>query len=409
MTRTPDPHLLAIGDNAAVLKELAGELAGAVDVVYVDPPYDHGDGGRRGSQRRFAYADRRAGDWASFIRDRLELAKPLLAPHAPVAVSIGHRRVHELAMIIAETFDGYDVVTITIDLRRAPADRLGVQRTADYLLIAVPPGVRLGAPGMSKGDVRNGWNGFALSGFGEDDYPNQVYPIWVDPETHRIIGAGASVKQAPDGAPEPQAPAEAIAIMPVTRDGGRAVWRNAREKFDVLLASGHIRAQAPHMPGNVQPFTIQYLTSGTRRRIESGEITAHGHDDRGAVMLDPVAPAGAGVPAIWSGEGYETRAGTERLGKLLGDGHGFAYPKPVRLISDVIRACTGGRPDAVILDFFAGSATTIDAVAHLNSQDGGSRRAILIQLDEDGIVDRVTIPRATAALEELGGELDIRR
>lgn len=405
----PDPHLLYVGDNAVVMPALTETFGKKVDAVYIDPPYDHGDGGRRGSQRLFAYADRRAGDWGQFIRERLELALPLLSAHAPVAVSIGHRRVHELAQIMAEVFDRYEIVMITVDLRRAPADRLGVQRTADYVLIAVPPGVRLGAPGLTKGESRNGWNGFALSGFGEADYPNQVYPIFVNPDDGRIVGAGVSVKQATDGAPAKFFPAGSVAIMPITRDGKRAVWRNAREAFDDLHAAGMIRAQRPHMPGNVQPFTIQYVTGGTRKRIAAGEITTSGRDERGAIVMGTVEPSGKGVPAIWSGQGYETRAGTERLEQLIGPDHGFAYPKPVRLVADIIRACTGGRRDALVLDFFAGSATTLDAVAHLNAQDTGSRRAVLVQLDEGEIISRVTIPRAEAALSEWGGTLDVRR
>lgn len=407
--KPPDPHLLFIGDNAVVLPALAAEFGGRVDAIYIDPPYDHGDGGRRASQRLFAYEDRRSGSWVEFIRERLELARPLLAPLAPVAVSIGHRRVHELAGIMAEVFDGYEIVMLTVDLRRAPADRLGIQRTADYVLIAVPPGQRLGAPGLTKGETRNGWNGFALSSYGELDYPNQVYPIFVDPADGRILGAGISVKQATEGAKASNFPAGAVAIMPITREGKRAVWRNARETFDDLHAAGMIRAQRPHMPGNVQPFTIQYVTSGTRKRIANGEIPIDGLDERGALRMGPVEPVGAGVPAIWSGEGYETRAGTERLQRLIGTDHGFAYPKPVGLVADIVRVCTADRPDALILDFFAGSATTLDAIAHLNGRKPGTRRAILVQLDEGDIVERVTIPRATAALAELGGQLEVRR
>ncbi|WP_433718630.1 DNA methyltransferase [Microbacterium laevaniformans] len=406
---SPHPsHLIAIGDNAAVLPRLHADLAGAVDLVYIDPPYDHGDGGRRASQKRFAYEDRRQGDWAGFIRDRLELAKPLLATHAPVAASIGHRRVHELARLMADVFTGYEIVTITIDLRRAPADRLGVQRIAEYLLIAVPADVRLGAPGLTKGETRNGWNGFALSGYTAEQYPNQVYPLLVDKATRRIVEIGPSVKtmdanfeaavDVPDGC---------VPIWPITRDGKDAVWRVARETAVQLHADGMLRAQKPHMPGNVQPFTIQYVTTGTRKRITSGEIGTHGLDNRGALIIDRVAPAGAGVPSIWRGEGYETRAGTERLDELIGPDHGFAYPKPPMLVADVIRATTNGNTAAVVLDFFAGSGTTLDAVCALNSADGGTRRAILVQQEEDDIVDRVLIPRARAVVA--GADIIIRR
>lgn len=397
-------HLIAIGDNAAVLPDLAAELGPVVDAVYIDPPYDHGDSSRRANGRHFAYGDRRTDDWATFIQARLDATRPLLAEHAPVAVSISHQRLHELAGILTDAFPGWDVVTITIDLRRGGiADRLGVIRSADYLLIAVPPGTRLGAPGLTGGEARNGWGGFALSGYTAADYPNQVYPLIVDQGTGRIVEIGPSIRQMnADGEAAATVPDGCIPIWPVTRDGKDAVWRAARETAVDLLAAGMIRADRPHMPGNVQPFTVKFVSTGVRKRIAAGTIGTHGLDDRGALIIDgKIAPVGAGVPAVWTWDGLETRTGTERLEQLIGvTNTKFGYPKPVRLVADAIRVMTGGRPDAVILDFFAGSGTTLDAVVHLNSEDAGARRAILVQLDEGRIVDDVLLPRVRAVVGE---------
>jgi adenine-specific DNA-methyltransferase len=390
---THPQHLLLTGDNLEVLPALYGELQAAVDVAYLDPPYDHGDGGRRGSQRHFAYNDTRGESWGGWLAARLEAMKPLLSERAPVAVSIGYRRVHELAGILARVFPDHELVTITVDLRRSPTDRIGVKRTAEYVLIAVPPGARLGAAGFTKGDTTDGWSGFTLSGFDKNDYPNQVYPIYVHRDTGRIVRIGASAAQGSDMGAAP----DEIGIMPLTRDGKKAVWRRSQESAQQLLAAGHIRADKPRMQ-NVQPFTIKYISAGVRRRIEAGSISTHGFDERGAIILDTaVSPEGAGVPTVWSGAGFETREGSKRLEELIGQGHGFAYPKPVRLISDIITVCTGGNPDAVVLDIFGGSGTTIDAAHQLNVQDGGSRRAILIQLDEGNVVD-VLRRRAEAVL-----------
>lgn len=399
MTANTDPrHLIVIGDNAAVLPTLTAEMAGSVDVVYIDPPYDHSTGNRRGSQRLFAYADRRSGQWSDYIRDRLAMAFPLLAPAAPVAVSIGYRRVHELARIITELLPTYDLVTVTVDQGRAPADAVGVQRSAEYILIAVPPGVRLGAPGFTEGEVRNGWGAMTLATHIPSDYPNQHYPVFVDPATSRILGAGPSDRQLADGATPVTCPDGAVTIWPFTTAGKEVIWRVARETFTVLHEAGMVRADPPRQLGNPQPFVVKYVPTGTRKRIDAGEVATHGLDDRGALRMDRVPPHGAAIPSVWRGDQYTSRAGTARLDELLGHGHRFGYPKAPALIRDVITACTGGKRDAVILDFFAGSGTTLDAVHELNAADGGHRRAVLVQQVEGHIVDRVLLPRVAAVL-----------
>lgn len=410
MSTTPAPeHLAVIGDIAAVLPQLVGELAGKVTAVYIDPPYDHSDGGRRGSQRLFAYADRREGAWADFIRDRITMALPLLNPAAPVAVSIGHRRVHELAMILTGLLPTYELVTITVDQGRAPTDAVGVQRSAEYVLIAVPPGVRLGAPGFTSGEVRTGWSAMTLASHPSTDYPNQHYPVFVDETTGRIVGVGPSTKQLAGGAAPVDPPAGSVPILPITNTGKDVVWRISWETFTELYEAGMVRADRPRMPGNRQPFVVKYVTAGTRKRIAAGEIATHGRDEHGARVLDRVSPEGAAVPSVWRGDQYTTRAGTIRLDQLLGHGHGFAYPKAPALVADILTACTGGARDAVILDFFAGSGTTLDAVHALNAADGGTRRAILIQQDEGTIVDTVLLPRAHAVLAGSPTRIETRR
>ncbi|MEI2268112.1 site-specific DNA-methyltransferase [Microbacterium sp. No. 7] len=407
-SNSPQPHILVIGDSVDALPALRAEYAVRVDLVYIDPPFDHGDGGRRGSQRLFPYSDRRGADWAGFMQARLALVKPLLTKRAPVAVSIGHRRLHETAILLADAFEGYEVVTITVDRRRAPADRVGVQQTAEYILIAVPPRVRLGAPGLTSGAPRNGWGGLALSGYDATDYPNQVYPIVVESKSSRVVRIGESRAAEMTSSSEFAVRDGEVAIWPVTRDGKKAVWRIAKETAEDLLRAGLIRAQKPRMPGNVQSFTMQYVASGTRDRIEKGEVATFGLDARGALSIDRVQPVGAGVPAIWRGPDYETRAGSKRLEELIGEGHGFPYPKSPALIADIIRCCTGANERAVVLDFFAGSGSTLDAVCQLNTADGGTRQAVLVQLDESEIVERVLLPRVRAVVADADATLLVR-
>ena len=388
-------HIIIEGDAASALPALHAELAGDIDLVYIDPPYDHGDS-RRGSQRLFAYDDRRGDDWGAYLADRLTLAGPLLNDRACVVVSIGHQRLHDAAAILAAVFADRHIATITVDTRGGVTDRYGIIRRAEYLLIAIPVGSRLGAPGFTSGEKRTGWGALTLTGFTGADYPNQVYPVFVD-DSGRIVGAGPSLRESGGAAGEHvDRPDGTIAIWPITRHGAPVVWRLSRQRFTSHLQAGWVKAMRPRQPGNPQPWVIQYLTAGMIARIESGEVATNGRDANGAVVVDgPVTPVGAGVPTLWADPKYETRAGAERLTALIGHGHGFAYPKPVELIADVIRACAPSN-NAAILDFFAGSGTTLDAIAQLNAADGGNRRGILIEQDRH-VLDDILLPRVTAA------------
>ena len=88
---------------------------------------------------------------------------------------------------------------------------------------------------------------------------------------------------------------------------------------------------------------------------------------------------GVTYPTIWDFVPLNTR-GTEEMAELLGDMRAFENPKPVGLLRELTEL--GGAPDAIILDFFAGSGTTAQAVLELNAKDSGHRKFILVQLPE---------------------------
>ena len=81
-----------------------------------------------------------------------------------------------------------------------------------------------------------------------------------------------------------------------------------------------------------------------------------------------------------------TRSAQNNLDKLIGIKCSFDNPKPVDLIEHLIKI-TSMPTDALILDFFAGSGTTFEAVCRLNKEDGGKRKCILIQKDENEIAE----------------------
>ena len=101
------------------------------------------------------------------------------------------------------------------------------------------------------------------------------------------------------------------------------------------------------------------------------------------------------MPTIWTRSEHHTSKGTARLRELIGPNR-FPYPKSPALVADILRVACGGKRDAVILDPFAGSGTTLDALVTLNGEDGGRRRGVLVTNDEGGIYEEILLPRAAA-------------
>jgi adenine-specific DNA-methyltransferase len=121
--------------------------------------------------------------------------------------------------------------------------------------------------------------------------------------------------------------------------------------------------------------------------VESGEIPTLGQEvGVPTLILGENQTAGSAIPSIWTEKTHRTSVGNEHLKAVLGDKR-FPYPKPVPLISDVIRGFTptGGRP--IVVDFFAGSGTTIEAVMDANAIDGGLRQAIVVTNNEVSVED----------------------
>lgn len=402
-------HLVVEGDSAIALPLIAAEV-GAVDVVYLDPPYNTG-------KTEWMYGDAHD-DWMGFMRERLLLVRGMLADGGAVAASIGYQRVHHLALLMAETFPRHRVHTITVEVSGGkPAG--GVKQVAEYLLLALPDGFEPHPLPWAAGEARQPWEGLTLSTAPKGRWPHQVYPIIVEDVTRRIIDVGPSLQDRLDAGDrfdpteypftQSQARGEGTTVLwPVSSRGKECSWRLARDAFVAAVERGHVKVDDTRMPGNPNPFSVKYLPAGAAARVDSGEIEVLGREDSGALILRSAAPRGADIPTMWARKEHHTAKGTSRLTELMG-AHQFPYPKPVALVQDILTALAGGRRDAVILDPFAGSGTTLEAVAALNAADGGRRRAILVTNDEGDVYARVTVPRVEAVATAFPVQVELAR
>jgi adenine-specific DNA-methyltransferase len=166
---------------------------------------------------------------------------------------------------------------------------------------------------------------------------------------------------------------------------------------------------------------MQFLNSGTVAAIERGEAIVTGRDEQGAVIAEFTSAKALMPKTVWVRESHNAQtSGTLIVSKLL-SGRNFPFPKSLYAVEDAVRFFVKDKPNAVVLDFFAGSGTTAHAVARLNRQDGGSRQSISVTNNEVsadeakalrregfrpgdpeweavGIFEHITRPRITAAI-----------
>ena len=131
--------------------------------------------------------------------------------------------------------------------------------------------------------------------------------------------------------------------------------------------------------------------------IEKGELeTYQANESIPTLEVIGFKTAASSIPTIWDDTKFLTSAGSKDMKNVFGRKVDFPFPKPVALIKEVLRRAA--KTDSLILDFFAGSGTTAQAVLELNHEDNGTRRFILCTNNENNICDRVTYPRVSTVI-----------
>ena len=165
-------------------------------------------------------------------------------------------------------------------------------------------------------------------------------------------------------------------------DGTEMNWSLTRESLLDRMRSGYVRV-GKFEPGSPQPFVISYLKRGAVTDIESGVAHVAGQNADGSVRAVYLEGKSRIPTTQWAVASHDAqRGGTGVLRSLLGQTRRFPFPKSLYAVEDSIRLFVGNKPNAVILDFFAGSGTTAHAVMRLNRQDGGRRQSIMVTNNE---------------------------
>jgi adenine-specific DNA-methyltransferase len=407
-------HTVINGENFHVLEALTYTHRGKVDAIYIDPPYNTG---ARDWKYNNDYVEGddlyRHSKWLAFMERRLLLAKELLNPESSVLiVTIDEKEVHRLALLLEQLFPETrsQMVTIVINApgqaRRHELAR--VEEHAFFLFqgAAEPAGwlddLLNDRPSGNPQSVR--WESLLRSGTNSRrvDRPALFYPVFVDPDGKRIVGVGDS--KSLDAPRESwQIPAGAVAVWPLKSDGTEGNWRASPDYLRKLLADGHARLGAyRELQGRA---TIWYLGKAALRRIESGEIDVVGRDEQGAVQVVPgrADSRRTTVKTVWNRSAHHAGWHGQALVRALLPGRGFPFPKSLYAVEDALRLAIHDKPDAVVLDFFAGSGTTAHAVMRLNKQDGGRRQCISVTNNEVSADEQRRLRPPSARRSAVGG------
>lgn len=337
-------HTLIQADNYHALQLLEYLYAGKVDCIYIDPPYNTG---ARDWKYNNDYVDNndqyRHSKWLSMMEKRLRLARRLLSRDGAMITTIDDNEYAHLQILIDEIFP--DALNQVISIQMNPGGTQGkaFSVTNEYAIITYYKETPVFKKQHSGGDTYN----LRRWGSTSNRYEGATcfYPIILNSE-NEVVGFG-------DVLPDELHPSSQVEIQ---ADGSKLVW-----PLDIHNTEKKWR----YARGTVEDVRNRMFVVESGSRIE--------------VMLRRETEP---PKTMWMNTEYNAEAyGTKLLKEILGKGR-FSYPKSLYATKDSLSMFVAGKPNALILDFFAGSGTTLHAVNLINAEDGGHRRCILVTNNE---------------------------
>lgn len=383
-------HTLIEADNYHALQLLEYLYTGKVDCIYIDPPYNTGAKDWKYNNDYVDSSDSyRHSKWLSFMQRRLQIAKRLLNPNDSVLiVTIDEKEYLHLGCLLEELFPEATIQMITDVINPGGTNRENeFSRVEEYLFIC-----RFGNCSISKKnhnmlgntDETNKarvWYSFNRGNNLRESANNQFFPIYIEKTTKRIVKVG-----------EPMSPTTARnefpsfdgleTAFPINNKGNECIWRGVSDTIKEWVEKGYVRVSK--YDKKLDRWTLLYIPSGLQERIESGDIEVKGKKDDGSLNIEHIDSTNEMVAprTVWNQKYHNsTDYGASILKKILPNRQ-FLYPKSIYSVKDAISFFVQDKPNALILDFFAGSGTTLHAVNILNAEDGGNRRCVLVTNNE---------------------------
>lgn len=423
VTRAPAKpyHTLINAENFHALQVLLYCYEGKVDVIYIDPPYNSG---ARDWKYNNDYVDRadqyRHSKWLSMMQRRLELAKRLLAPDGVLIVTIDENEIGHLSVLLETIFPEYLRHMVSTVINPKGTGKLNFARVDEYIFFCVPNnGTSLikgiptsagvtGAPGdgalfypssqplledmrVEQDEVTDAEDDADaeeeededtdFDDIDEEELPfpaeeiadwelrharrrgsessyrhqrkNQFYPIYIDVTQKRVVRAG------PPLLPVEKRPSFAkvdglLPVWPIDKEKNDRCWRFISSEMQKLIDAKRVRL------GKYNPAYDSWTLNIWERKPESKKLKT-----------------------VWWKKAHDAGThGTTLLHKILGRRATFPFPKSIYAVADALAAVVRTRPNALIVDFFAGSGTTLQSTCMLNKVYGGQRQCILVTNNE---------------------------
>lgn len=415
--RDDDPwHTLIEADNYYALRLLAYVYPGKVDCIYIDPPYNTGARDWKYNNDYVDASDRyRHSKWLSMMKRRLLLAKKLLNPNDSVLIcTIDEKEYLHLGCLLEELFPEARMQMVSVAIHASGVSRSEFSRTDEYYFFlffgsSEPASISLGEEWNTDGVKRQSsvrWESLLRSGNNgrRIDRPNLFYPVFFNDTTHQFAGVGDPIPLSVS-AKDYEAPKGLVAVLPKASNGSEACWRISGAKLLELKEHGAFDWGLY----NGAETHLKYLKPGEINKIQNGDYKIVGHKENGALIISADDYEPTWVPGTqWHVRSHQAGGigGSMLIKSLLGEKR-FDFPKSLYAVHDAIRFFVANKPDALILDFFAGSGTTLHAVNLLNAEDGGHRRCVMVTNNEVSDQEAKTLTkqglkRGDEAWERLG-------
>ncbi|RTY92036.1 site-specific DNA-methyltransferase [Flavobacterium sp. RSP46] len=334
-------HILIEGDNLHALTALTFTHEGKIDVIYIDPPYNTGN-------KDFKYNDTfvdkedsyRHSKWLSFMDKRLRIAKRLLSDTGVVFMSIDDNEQAQLKMLCDEVFGEKNFIAELVWKKKQGGGNDSKHFVVEHEYVL--------SYSKNKENIlinidKNYELDNALYPF-KDENDIEYGLVTLDKSSIRFSQSLVFEIKDNDG----------NLYSPRIVKGKQSCWRwgqkKVTEEFDKLVFK------------NGKVYTKYYRPEGVVAK---------------SILYEP--------------RYGRTESGKDAIKDVLGNNSTFSYPKPLELINHILKI--GSQSGATILDFFAGSGTTLHATMQLNAEDGGNRQCILVTNNENNICEEVTYER----------------
>ena len=383
------------GDNLDALKHLAKSYSGQVKCIYIDPPYNTGSDGfvyndkfkftaeeleeklsisEEQAQRIFAMTTRGAAShaaWLTFMMPRLQYAKDLLSDDGVIFISIDDNEQANLKTLCDYVFGEDNCLGCITVIVKPEGRRYGeFAKCHEYCLVYAKDEElvftnEITVEGASY-QYQDSCGGFNLKGlrnrnvraFNSTNRPNLRYPFYADIQHPDSNGFYPVTTIEDDGL---------LKIEASVIDGLKSVWRWGKETSE-LKKDQLVAFKGPD--GNYRIFQKERKLTQTAK-------------------------------TLWNSKEFISNKGTAEVDELLGKGI-FDFPKPLALVQQIVQIAS--EEDSIVLDFFGGSSTTAHAVMQMNLENGGNRKYLMVQWQEECKPDSEAAKAGYKTIDQIGME-----